>query len=110
MWLATTFALLEIGNRCFCEIGRTRIGLVLRFKFTLTESIRKSLSIVDNIVTGANHLFSVHPIQKSMPNHKIATDRAVWVFRNLLKTIWRRERLRLRVIAVLQPLGSFSQC
>jgi hypothetical protein len=109
MSFPTLFPLFEIGNGYGVMLRSAYIAFVLRFEIASTEPIRKSFSIDDNIVTGANELFSVHSIQNPMPNHKIATDLTVWVFRNFLKTIWRRERLYLSIIAVLQPLDSFSQ-
>ena len=109
MSYTTLFPFFEIGNGYGFVLRRAYVAFVLRFKVASTQSIRKSFSIDDNIVTGANDFFSVHSIQKPMPSHKIAAERAVWVFRNLLIRIRRRERLHLSMIAVLNPLRGFSQ-
>src|SRR3954452_541015 len=101
---------------------RRRIEFVLRFEFASARSRKEAVSIGDNIVTGADDRVDIGPGQLTMPLHKIATVRAKTVFRRnirlgimlnyppltQLRSFARglyRDRLILRMIAVLEPLG-----
>jgi hypothetical protein len=101
------------------------VRLVLSLKLDCGESIVTTLSISDDIVTGADDLFTIQPVQKSMPLHDIAAVRAKTPPGNiepseeanhfsLAQT--RRPpgpldwfRFVFGVISVLEPLGSFGE-